>query len=125
MNPHPTHQRMAVRQRSFLRATINFNNACSTFDCLIRDISPEGARLDFSGAVSTPDVIDLHIPQKEQTLYARVMWRNGEEVGVKFSNPSATDELTEADKLTRRVILMETEIAAIRRACRKLRAAAA
>jgi hypothetical protein len=125
MNAQSHHPRNAVRQKSFLRGTINFNNACSTFDCLIRDISPKGARLDFSGTVSTPDVIDLYIPQKEQTLYAKVMWRRGEEVGIKFSHPSAMDELAEADKLTRRVIMMETEIVAIKRACRKLRAAAA
>src|ERR1700759_301258 len=120
MNSPFQHPRNAVRQKSFLRGAINFN-ACSTFDCLIRDISPKGARLDFSGAISTPDVIDLYIPQKEQTLHAKVIWRNGEEVGVKFSNPSATDELDESDQLIRRVIAMETEIAAIKRACRRLR----
>ena len=73
------------RQKSFLRGTIHFNNRRSVLDCLVRDISPYGARLIFSDAVTTPDVLDLYIPQKEQTLRVHVIWRHGEEVGVAFA----------------------------------------
>jgi hypothetical protein len=41
-------------------------DARNAVDCLIRDISPYGARLIFSDAVTTPDVLELYIPQKEQ-----------------------------------------------------------
>jgi hypothetical protein len=40
--------------------------------------------LIFSGAVATPDALDLYIPQKEQTL-RHVIWRHGQEVGVAFA----------------------------------------
>ena len=64
---------------------IYFYNRRSVVDCLIRDISPYGARLIFSDAVATPDVLDLYIPQKEQTLRIHVIWRHGQEVGVAFA----------------------------------------
>ena len=43
-----TERRRIPRQKSFLRGMIYFNNRRSVADCLIRDISPYGARLIFS-----------------------------------------------------------------------------
>src|SRR5262245_4377325 len=83
---NPSERRASARQKSFLRGCIYFNNRRSTLDCLIRDISESGARLIFSDAVSIPDIVDLHIPQKDQTLRAHVQWRHGDEVGVAFGN---------------------------------------
>src|SRR3954468_4558451 len=73
-----TERRRIPRQKSFLRGMIYFNNRRSVADCLIRDISPYGARLIFSDAVTTPDLLDLYIPQKEQTLRSQVIWRVGQ-----------------------------------------------
>src|SRR5438105_14060505 len=82
--PRAVERRRITRQKSFLRGMIYFNNRRSVADCLIRDISPYGARLIFSDVVTTPDVLDLYIPQKEQTLRSQVIWRVGHEVGVAF-----------------------------------------
>jgi hypothetical protein len=120
-NLHPSHPRKAARQKSFLRGSINFNNARSSLDCLIRDISPDGARLDFSGTVSTPDVFDLYIPQKEQMICANVAWRHGEEVGVTFAQSPVVDHQAEAGDLTRRLVRLEAQVGTLKRACKKLR----
>ena len=117
----PKRPRKAARQKSFLRGMINVNNGRSTFDCLIRDISPEGARLVFSSTVSIPDAFDLYIPQKEQTLSVRVTWRHGDDVGVAFAQPSAMGQLAGADDLTQRLIRLEAEIAALKRALKKMK----
>ena len=69
-------RRQSTRQKSFLRGCVYFNNRRSATDCLIRDISPTGARLIFSDTVSIPDLVELYIPQKEQSLRARVQWRD-------------------------------------------------
>ena len=74
---------------------IYFNNRRNVVDCLIRDISPYGARLIFSDAVTTPDVLDLYIPQKEQTLRIHVIWRHGQEVGVAFAQAAQMDPAAE------------------------------
>ena len=83
--PRTVERRKVSRNKSFLRGMIYFNNRRNVVDCLIRDISPYGARLIFSDAVTTPDALDLYIPQKEETLRIHVIWRHGQEVGVAFA----------------------------------------
>ncbi len=117
-------RRISNRQKSFLRGCVYFNNRRSAFDCLIRDISSTGARLIFSGTVSVPDVVDLYIPQKEQTLSAQVQWRHGDEVGVAFPNAAqAPGSTSPADAdLAERVEKLEVEIAAIKKMLKRLKA---
>lgn len=119
-----TERRRIARQKSFLRGMIYFNNRRSVADCLIRDISPYGARLIFSDTVTTPDLLDLYIPQKEQTLRAQVIWRVGHEVGVAFpqaihSQQPSTAASSSGD-LADRVAKLEAEVAALKRALKKL-----
>jgi hypothetical protein len=121
-----TERRRIPRQKSFLRGMIYFNNRRSVADCLIRDISPYGARLIFSDTVTTPDLLDLYIPQKEQTLRSQVIWRVGHEVGVAFPQAihpqqSATAASGPGD-LADRVAKLEAEVAALKRALKKLTA---
>ena len=114
-------RRRIARQKSFLRGMIYFNNRRSVVDCLIRDISPYGARLIFSDAVTTPDVLDLYIPQKEQTLRTHVIWRHGQEVGVAFAQAAQVDTASENGDLAERVAKLEIEIAGLKRILKKLK----
>ena len=117
-------RRRATRQKSFLRGCIYFNNRRSAVDCLIRDISDDGARLLFSDTISIPDVIELYIPQKEQTLRAIVQRRHGAEVGITFANSARAPEKpapADAAGLTERVQNLETEVAALRKMLKRLK----
>jgi len=114
-------RRRIARQKSFLRGMIYFNNRRSVVDCLIRDFSPYGARLIFSDAVSTPDVLDLHIPQKEQTLRAHVIWRHGLEAGVAFAQTAEMDHSAEPGDLIERVSKLEVEVVSLKRILKKLK----
>jgi PilZ domain len=117
-------RRISARQKSFLRGCIQFNNRRTTIDCLVRDISETGARLIFSDSVSVPDVVELYIPQKEQTLRAHVQWRRGDELGIAFAKgarapaPSGQGE----SGLTERVEKLEAEIAALKKMFKRLKA---
>jgi hypothetical protein len=124
-------RRKVARQKSFLRGSLHFNNRRSVVDCLIRDISPYGARLIFSDTVTVPDVVELYIPQKEQTLRAHVIWRHGQEVGTAFaqhlqmepaSAETADAAAAQAGSLAERVTRLEAEIAALRRVLKKMKA---
>lgn len=120
-------RRRTTRQKSFLRGCIYFNNRRSAVDCLIRDISGTGCRVIFSSTVQIPDVIDLYIPQKEQTLRAIVQWRQGEEVGLAFSEAArapAAPLLTDVAELSDRVQKLEAEITALRKMLKRLKAEA-
>src|SRR3954470_10463328 len=89
-------RRKIARQKSLLRGTVYFDNRRRAIECLVRDISPYGARLIFDGAATTPDVIELTIPQKEQTLRVHVIWRHGEELGVAFAQTAELDPAAES-----------------------------
>jgi len=108
---------------------IYFNNRRNAVDCLIRDISPYGARLIFSDSVTTPDVLELYIPQKEQTLRVHVIWRHGQEVGVAFAQAAHVDPAAEpgdpgsspGQALAERVARLEMEIAGLKRILKKMK----
>ncbi len=113
-------RRVAPRQKSFLRGCIYFNNRRSVMDCLVRDLTEDGARIIFSHAVNVPDVVELHIPQKEQTLRARVKWRRGDDVGLDFTEPEAAASSSDPE-LGKRVAQLEAEVVALKRMVRQIR----
>jgi hypothetical protein len=80
-----TERRSGSRQKSFLQGRIFFNNRRTSIDCLIRDLSEHGARLKFSSMTATPDLVELFIPNKDESYRAKVQWRNGDEIGVGFN----------------------------------------
>jgi hypothetical protein len=82
-------KRSAPRTRAFLKGKAIFNNRQSTLDCLVRDISATGARLEVSNAVLLPESFDLYVAQKDTTLRARISWRRDGEIGVEFEQPHA------------------------------------
>ena len=76
--------RKSERQRCFLRGRIVFNSNKSTIDCNIRNISERGAKLELHQALAVPGEFDLCIPQKGQTMRAKMRWRTAEGMGVEF-----------------------------------------
>ena len=80
-------RRQSIRQKIFLGGrVVYFSNGRKSADCLIRDISYEGARIIFSNPVNIPDVVRLYIPHKKRTVSAHVRWRHGNEIGLAFSS---------------------------------------
>ena len=65
-------RRASRRQKSFLRGVVYFDKRRSETACLVRDLSEDGARIVLSQTITIPDVIELQIPQRQQTLSARV-----------------------------------------------------
>jgi hypothetical protein len=115
-------RRQAIRQKSFLRGCVYFNKRRSALDCLIRDYSEHGARIIFSETVNVPDLVDLYIPQKEQTVRARVQWRCGDEIGLAFPDAVRAADGSDVGELALRVAQLESELAGLRRLVKKLKA---
>jgi hypothetical protein len=113
-----TERRRASRQKAFLQGRIFFSNRRTSIDCLIRDFSETGARLRFSSAVATPDIVELHIPSREESYRARIEWRTEEEVGVSFEGadapPLAPGTAAPAD-WTARIHKLEHQVAVLQR----------
>jgi hypothetical protein len=109
------------RQKSFLRGFVYFDKRRGVMTCLVRDLSDDGARVIFSSAVTIPDVVNLHIPQREQTVKARVQWRRGDEIGLAFEEEDTVATTPQESELLQRVAQLETEIAALKRTIKKLK----
>lgn len=117
-------RRAVTRHKSFLQGRIYFNNRRSAVDCLIRDISDQGAHIIFSDTISIPDVVDFYVPQKDQTLRARVEWRHGEEAGLSFEQavvPQDPGQPTPPEDLATRVHNLEAEVAQLWKMIKRLK----
>jgi PilZ domain len=118
-------RRTAARKKSFLQGRIYYNNQRSSVDCLVRDISKQGAKLVFSDAVAIPDLVELYLPGKDEVHRVKLQWRKGDEIGVGFGLTGAANQ-TEGDAPSAgvfgRVLKLEEECAMLKRKIVELRA---
>jgi|SRR4051812_33194400 len=99
------------RLRSFMAATVLYNNGQSTLDCVIRNFSEDGAKLALPAEVALPDRFDLAVPQRNKTYRATMAWRRGGEVGVSLEDASVA---TLDAVLRQRIRMLEAEIAQLK-----------
>jgi hypothetical protein len=104
------------RTKSFLRELIHDCRKRGAMDCMIRDLSEDGARIALSDTVALPEVIELDIPQRELRRRARVVWRRKGEVGLCFSQADHIPDLATmtAEDITAHIGILEAEIALLR-----------
>ena len=82
INPETEHR--AVQRRTTLKGgKIAFNAGRSTIDCTVRNLSPQGAKLQVNSVVGIPDTFDLFLGDHSRQS-CRVIWRRLKEVGVEF-----------------------------------------
>ena len=84
-----TERRRNSRLRTLLGGRVCFNRRQSTLDCLVRNMSDDGALLVLSDAVALPAAFELEIQQRQRSYNARVRWRHGEHVGIAFEAQAA------------------------------------
>jgi hypothetical protein len=53
--------------------------------CIVRNVSAEGARLQFSGIVGLPDAFDLCFDSGRRIRQCRVVWRTSNDAGIRFT----------------------------------------
>ena len=107
-------RRRTIRTRSYLGGQIAFNRRSSALDCLVRNVSANGARIVFSNSVTLPAEFDLHIRHQEQSFRARIVWRRESELGVAFLGGQPASNVVPLD-LARRVRDLEADKAALQR----------
>ncbi|WP_026379564.1 PilZ domain-containing protein [Afifella pfennigii] len=77
-------KRSQHRARALKGAKIVLNSRHSTIDCLVRDLSEDGAKLKVEDPLNVPESFELLMGADESLRRARVIWREGQFVGVKF-----------------------------------------
>ena len=114
-------RRRVPRLKSLLRGRVYFNNRSSTVECLVRDISADGARLALADDVTIPDVVELYVPQKDQFFRSHVIWRRDGEAGIAFSVSERLAAPSESGDLAERVRKLETEIEQLKRMLKRIK----
>jgi hypothetical protein len=65
-------------------AKIIFNNNSSVIDCIVRDLSPQGARLLVGSPIGIPDRFDLRIDRNGACYPSKIAWRASAQIGCQF-----------------------------------------
>jgi hypothetical protein len=81
-------QRQHARAHVLRRGKIVFRRGFGVVDCVVLDVSPEGARLRVGAWLGLPDNFELRI-ENGAAHEARVRYRNLEEIGVQFVDDRA------------------------------------
>ncbi len=112
-------RRALVRQRTLIKGRIYFNNRLSSMECIVRDITANGARLEFSENVTLPDAFELYIPNRHEYFHARVEWRRGSNLGISWTPEEATKERSEPGgenpAVAERLAKLERDVAILQR----------
>lgn len=97
-------RRREHRTRTYLGGRIAFNNRWSTIGCVVRNLSENGAMLEFAEPAFVPSDLDLIIPLRGDSRQARVVWRNATALGLSFADRDADTVVSlEAERQIRRL----------------------
>ena len=105
--------RDSERSKSFLKATIRFQNGNVTMDCIVRNISLSGARLEIEETATVPAEFELAIPNRGVVLQCQLKWRHDHAAGVKFKDV-AVPSAAPPDNRNARIQALEAENAELR-----------
>lgn len=78
-------KRIAPRRNTTIPAVIVFNAGQSRMECVIRNLSDTGAKLEVSSVKAIPQTFDLMVP-RHRPQSCRVAWRSIRELGIEFLN---------------------------------------
>jgi len=112
------HERRALaRHKTLFKGQIYFNNRLSSMDCIVRDVTADGARLEFSENVTLPEVFELYLTSKDENFRARVIWRRGSQLGISWKAEDSKDRVEPADDnpMAERLTKLEHAVAVLQR----------
>ena len=84
-------QRRASRARVIYSGVVTFNDQHSSIECVVRNFSDDGARIEFENTAMLPDEIKLFIPKKNRTYRARMVWAGTNTAGLAFTAQSRNE----------------------------------
>jgi hypothetical protein len=83
-------RRKFQRHRTLKPAKIVFNQNASVIDCMARNLSAAGARLQVPNVVTIPERFELVIGGARRS--AKIVWRLDREIGVEFTGDKTTGQ---------------------------------
>ena len=95
-------RRHSVRNRVLLGGVAEINESGSTMDCVVRNLSEQGACVELESAAKLPDQMRVTIAQKGRSFLAQMIWRQANRVGLAFRTMIADTAADDLDARLRR-----------------------
>ena len=77
-------RRASQRHRALKGGTLHFNKGYSSLECVIRDMSATGARIQMGETFGVPSRFMLSISGESTRVEASLRWRNARNIGLSF-----------------------------------------
>jgi hypothetical protein len=85
-------RRQSARDKVIYGGVAEIDERGTTTDCVVRDISEQGAGLEFSSAVQLPKgQISLTIARKGRSFLAKIIWWRDNFIGVAFNGETRSE----------------------------------
>lgn len=108
-------RRALVRHKTFMKGRIYFNNRLSSMDCIVRDVTESGARLEFSENVTLPEAFELYLPARNEYFRARIEWRKGNLLGISWGTAKERLDADGENPFNERLAKLEHDVAVLQR----------
>jgi PilZ domain len=77
-------RRQHPRNRVYYGGLIAFNARNSTLDCIVRNFSPNGAKIELENSAILPDRVEFDVVRRGLSCLARLAWRDRNAAGLMF-----------------------------------------
>lgn len=105
-------ERTDARTKTFIAGRIIGSDGGSPLDCIVKDLSEGGAKIEVEDATTVPAMFELEIPQRRTAFRAEIRWRYAHLIGVKFIASAqpwhAEEQPTRDELLAENADLLET-----------------
>ncbi|KRR21753.1 PilZ domain-containing protein [Bradyrhizobium retamae] len=96
-------RRESVRDKVMYGGVAEIGECGATRECIVRNISNNGATIEFSNDVQLPkEQLSLRIARKGRSFLARVIWWRDNFVGVAFRAESPAEPVSDLEERLRR-----------------------
>ena len=72
------------RRRILKGASVKFNNGFGNLECVLRDMTSNGARISMGHTSGMPSRVQLQVTGEKTPIEALVHWRTSRDFGVSF-----------------------------------------
>ena len=90
-------RRRHLRNRVYYGGMVAFNARNSTLDCVVRNFSQRGAKIEFENSTMLPDRVDFEIERRGLSCRAQLVWRDHNAAGMVFSDAHETSDVIPLD----------------------------
>jgi len=80
-------RRAGFRRRVYYGGRLAFHGRKATMDCIVRNFSAGGAKIELDSPATIPDRVDLTIARHGIAYFGRVVWRHERLAGLALETP--------------------------------------